>query len=73
MLCESWEAPSGAFADGNLTSYMCARCADHAVRVATAKVRLMLADPDRFGAHPSCPTCGRHTMRWQDILERRPI
>ena len=35
--------------------------------------RLMLADPDRFGAHPSCPTCGRHTMRWQDILERRPI
>lgn len=58
---------------GNMTSYMCDMCADHAEAVAKANVRTMLADPDRFGAHPTCPTCHKHTMRWQDLLERRRL
>lgn len=58
---------------GNMTSLMCDKCADHAVAVAKAKIRLLMQDPDTYGAHPECPTCHKHTIRWQDILETHPM
>lgn len=58
---------------GNMTSFMCERCADHAEAISRANIRTMLADPDRFGVHPTCPSCGKHTQCVRDLIERRPL
>lgn len=55
--------------DGNMTSYMCGRCADHAEAVARRKIALLAAS----GEPMACPTCGRLTISGADIFTRRNI
>lgn len=65
--------PSVCDENGNQTSLMCDRCADHAVAVCKSKVRMLLADPDAWGVDPQCPTCHKRIQRWQDLGELRPM
>ena len=61
--------PENVDADGNLTAYMCTRCANHAYAVARYKVDQLHAMP----VPPVCPTCHRDIRLASDLITRRPI
>lgn len=69
---EGFTRPADVDADGNITSLMCEKCADHAYQVAKRNVRKMISKLPA-GVIPSCPTCQRPTTCADDILERRPM
>lgn len=54
---------------GNMTSYMCGRCAGHAEAVARRNIGRLAVS----GAPMVCPGCGKATVEAADIFERRSI
>lgn len=61
--------PSCVDENGNMTSYMCGRCADHAEAVARRNIGRLAVS----GSPMVCPGCGKATVEAADIFERRSI
>lgn len=64
---DGYAKPENVDADGNITAYMCSRCAGHALAIAWRNIRQCYANIPPGAGPPRCPTCNRPTTRGEDI------